>query len=171
MSRVSIFAVILGLAAAAGCEKASPTPNEQTQFIFTAQLLPSNEVPLVTNSEASGSGTVTITLNVTRDSGGTITGGTANFVTNLTGFPATTAFTMAHIHDGVAGVAGPIKVNTGLASGEVVLTNGAGSFTKNNINVAAVDANGMIDTPANFYFNVHTVANGPGVARGQLVKQ
>lgn len=171
MTRVSILAVMLGLVAAAGCDKASPTPNEQTQFTFTAQLLPSNEVPLVTNAEASGSGTVTITLTVTRDSAAAITGGTANFVSNLTGFPATTNFTMAHIHDGVSGVAGPIVVNTGLASGEVTLTNGAGSFTKNNINVSAAIANGMVNTPANFYFNVHTVANGPGVARGQLVKQ
>jgi hypothetical protein len=171
MTRVSIFAVMLGLAAAGGCDKAKPTPSDPTQFTFTAQLLPSNEVPLVVNSEASGSGTATITLNVTRDSTSAITGGTANFVVNLTGFPATTSFTMAHIHEAVAGVAGPIKVNTGLASGEVTLTNGAGSFTKNNINVTAADANGMVNTPANFYFNVHTVANGPGVARGQLVKQ
>ena len=171
MTRVSIFAVMLGLVAAAGCDKASPTPNDPTQFTFTAQLLPANEVPLVTNSEASGSGNVTITLTVTRDSASAITGGTANFVTNLTGFPATTSFTMAHIHEAIAGVAGPIVVNTGLASGEVALTNGAGSFTKNNINVTAAIANGMVNTPANFYFNVHTVANGPGVARGQLVKQ
>ena len=162
---------MLGLGAAAGCDKASPTPNDPTQFTFTAQLLPSNEVPLVTNAEASGSGNVTITLTVTRDSAAAITGGTANFVSNLTGFPSTTSFTMAHIHEAVAGVAGPIVVNTGLASGEVALTHGAGSFTKNNINVTAAIANGMVNPPATFYFNVHTTINTGGAIRAQLVKQ
>ena len=78
--------------------------------------------------------------------------------------------TAAHIHEGGPTCACPVKVQTTLASGEVVLTNGSGSFTKANIASPADVAQAMINTPANYYFNVHTPLNGGGVARGVLVK-
>jgi hypothetical protein len=62
-------------------------------------------------------------------------------------------------------------VNTGLAAGEVTLTNGAGGFTKNAVNVTPALAQALLDGPAGFYFNVHTTANPGGVIRGQLVRQ
>jgi len=40
---------------------------------------------------------------------------------------------IAHIHTGAAGVAGPVLVNTTVNPGEVVLTGGAGSFTRADI--------------------------------------
>jgi hypothetical protein len=78
---------------------------------------------------------------------------------------------MAHIHEGAANVAGPVKVNTALASSDITLVNGAGTFTKLSIAVPADVATNMINNPAGYYFNIHTAQNGGGVARGQLVKQ
>jgi hypothetical protein len=86
-------------------------------------------------------------------------------------FPSTAVVNIAHIHTGATGVAGPILVNTTTVPGEVVLTNGAGSFSRNNISMTAATAQSIIDNPAGFYFNIHTTLNPGGVMRGQLVKQ
>lgn len=149
----------------------SPTKPSTETATFSAQLSPANEVPPVSNAEASGSGTVTITFDITRDSGGAISSATAAFQVTLTGFPAGTTLTMAHIHRGAPGVIGVIEVDTGLTTGEVVLVNGNGGFSKVGIAVLPVIAQEILSTPANFYFNVHSVLNGSGMARGQLVRQ
>lgn len=146
----------------------SPTDPSETTVSFGAQLSPANEVPAVTGPEASGSGSVNIDFNVQRDSGGAITSASANFQVNLSGFPTDTALTMSHIHRGVVGQNGDIVVNTGLTTGEVVLTTGTGAYSKNGIAVTPALAQEIISSPASFYFNVHSVLNGSGVARGQL---
>lgn len=172
MTRICALLIGAGLIAAGCSDKTPPTgPSPNTQATFTATLLPANETTAVSAPENSGSGTATITLNVTRDSNGNINAAVANFQVSLSNFPATANFTAAHIHEGGSGVAGPIKVSTGLASGEVVLVNGAASFTKSNINVPFDIAQNLLNNAGNYYFNIHTTANGGGVARGQLSKQ
>jgi hypothetical protein len=159
---------------AAGCGSTTTAPTTvtlPTSYTFTASLLPSNETPAVTNADATGSGTATLTMNVTRDSSGGITAATMNFTVSLTGFPAGTSLTGAHIHQAGPGVSAGVSVSTGLASGEVVLASGAGSFTKSNINVAVDTANLLISGASGFYFNIHTTLNPGGAARGQLNKQ
>ena len=137
---------------------------------FTAALSPANEVPPVANAESVGRGTVTVTFNPTY-SGGQHHAATATFVVNLTGFPANTPINIAHIHPGAAGVNGGVLVNTGLAAGQLVLTNGSGSFTRGPITVMPEVAQQIINTPEKYYFNVHSTINPGGVARGQLVRQ
>jgi len=155
--------------AVTGCDDDNPAaPSDPNSFTLTAALTPGNEVPPVTNADATGSGTVTITMVVTRDAANAITGGTANFSVNLTGFPANTTLTGAHIHTGAAGVNSGVLINTGLTNGEVVLANGAGSFTKNGIAVDATNANNIVAGASGFYFNVHTTLNPGGAVRGQL---
>jgi hypothetical protein len=167
-TRLSILATALAAALAVGCNS-TPSGNNQTA-IFTAQLQPANEVPAAIGTETAGSGSSTITLHFAQDSSNNVTSATADFQVNVSGFPSTTVFTMAHIHQAVAGVAGAIVVNTGIASGDVTLTNGAGSFTRTAIAVPSDIAQQMLANAANFYFNVHTVVNASGVARGQLVR-
>ena len=166
--RASLVCLAVALTSAAAC-KSSPT-NASLTATFTQAISPANEVPAATGPETSGSGNSTITLTYTQDASGNVTSATANFQVTLSGFPATTVFTMAHIHQAAAGVAGAIVVNTGLASGSVTLTNGAGGFTMNNINVPSDIAQGMLSNPSGFYFNVHTTANASGVARAQLIR-
>jgi hypothetical protein len=168
----ALLFVVMAVAAACGDDDnpAGPSP-QPSSFTFTSNLLPGNEVPPVTNADAGASGTVTVTMNVTRDSAGSITAGTANFTVNMTGFPANTTLTGAHIHQAPAGQNSGIAVNTGLANGEVVLANGAGSFTKNNVNVTAATANALVSGASGFYFNVHSTLNPGGAIRGQLSLQ
>ena len=101
--KLRAFVVLAGVAAmAAGCGSSSPTSPSTTALptsnTFTASLLPANEVPAVTNAEASGTGTVTVTMAVTRDSASSITAATATFSVSLSGFPAGVTLTGAHIH-------------------------------------------------------------------------
>src|SRR5205809_7657565 len=113
MKRLSLLVVGLTILAI-GCGSKSPTSatSNPNQVKFTAALLPSNEVPAITNADASGSGSVTITFNLTRDASGNITAATSDFVVNLAGFPAPTTLTGAHIHHAAAGTNAGVLVNT-----------------------------------------------------------
>lgn len=171
--------VILGAAlVAAGCGSDSDSPTgpsaQPNTMVFTAQLSAANEVPPITNADANARGTATITFNLTRDGAGAITGGTATFVYSLTGFPAGTAIRAAHIHEGGSGVAGGIRVDTGLTAATAVTLASDGSGTLTFSNVAMTDAalvNAIVGNPGGYYFNVHSVLNPGGAARGQLARQ
>lgn len=172
MSRwIAALAIGVCLVTAGACEDDDSPTTSPNDLRLIAGLSPFNEVPAVTNADRSGSGLVEITLHVTRNAAGAITAATADFEVALTGFPTGTTLTGAHIHPGVAGVNGGVAVTTGIASGEIVLTNGAGSFTRNGISVTPTTAQNIISNPAGFYFNVHTVLSPPGAARGQLQTQ
>jgi len=147
MNRFSLLLVGLSVLAV-GCAESSPVaPSQGTQTTSTFTV---------------------IALTVTKDDSGTITSATANFQITVTGFPAGTVVTDAHIHNGAPGVNASIYVNTGLASGEMTLTNGGGSITKNGINVPSDRAAAILNNPAGHYFNVHTLLNAAGAIRGQL---
>jgi hypothetical protein len=133
-------------------------------------LLPSSEVPPVTDSEANGSGTATLKFNLTKDSNGYITAATMDVTVTVTGFPAGTALTASHIHPGAAGVNGGVLVSLGLSPGEVSFATGTGSFTRQGVTLTVDQANSIMANPAGFYLNIHTTANSGGVARGQLTR-
>jgi hypothetical protein len=172
MNRLS--ALIIGLSIlVAGCGDSDPSPTGPSQgttttSTFTVPLSSANEVPAITNADAGASGTAIIALTVTRDGAGTITSATANFQISVTGFPAGTRVTDAHIHNGPAGTNAGALVNVGLTSGELAITNGSGSITKNGINVPADRAAAILGNRAGHYFNVHTALNPDGAVRGQL---
>jgi hypothetical protein len=158
------------IAVAVSCNK-SPTAPSGEGASFAAQLSPGNEDPPVANAEFSGSGNASISISITRDSAGAIATATAAFQVSLIGFPPGTTLTMAHIHRGAAGTSGPVVVDTGLAMGELVLTAGTGAFTKAGISIQPALAQEMMNSPGQFYFNVHSVLNSFGMARGQLERQ
>ena len=148
---------------------ASPTPGASETF--TTTLLPANEVPPINNNEAGASGTATITFNLTKDNLGYITAASIDVTVNVTGFPAGTALTGAHIHPGAPGANGSVFVSVGLSAGDVTFPTGAGSFTRTGIAVTVDQANAILANPGAFYFNIHTSRNPDGVARGQLTRQ
>ena len=155
------------------CDDDDPLdPSPLLPLRFTADLRASNEVPPVTNADSNATGTMNLTINVTRDSANAITAVTSSeFVVTMTGFPANTVLTGAHIHPGAAGATGGIAINTGLANGEITLGNGSGSFTKSPPTPITIEqAQNLTNTPQNFYFNVHTQLNTGGAIRAQLVK-
>jgi len=170
MKHFAVFALALAVGSAAACGGSSTSPST-TKPTFTADLRTTNEVPAISNAESTGTGTATITFDVTKDAAGNVTGGTATFQVTLANFPAGTPINIAHIHQAAAGANGPIVFSTSLSAGEVVLTNGSGSFTKTG--VAPTDPaviQQIINNPAGFYFNAHSSLNPGGVIRGQLVK-
>src|SRR5688500_2494253 len=103
MTRFWILAISVALVSSVACSDADPVHPSATAPTFTTQLLPSNEVPPVTNADSSASGNVSVVLNVTRDSAQAITAATADFTVVMSGFPPNTSLTGAHIHNARAG--------------------------------------------------------------------
>ena len=164
MYRISLLIVGLSIFAV-GCSDSGPSAPSSPSSPGTSTT---TFTPAITNADASGSGTATIALTVTKDGSGTITSATANVQISVSGFPAGTAVTDAHIHNGAAGTNAGIYVSAGIAAGELTLTNGSGSLTKNGINVPSDRAAAILSNPAGHYFNVHTALNPGGSIRGQL---
>lgn len=167
-----VYVLLAALVLATGCSKSNTAPaanDNRPQFV--ANLLPSSEVPAVTNAESTATGAAIISFNLTKDGAGAITAATVDFSVELSGFPSTASITAAHIHTGPAGVAGPVLVSAAVSSGQVPLTNGVGTFSRPGLPITAANAQAIINNPAGFYFNVHTTLNPGGVIRGQLVKQ
>jgi filamentous hemagglutinin family protein len=174
MKRFAMMAAAAVLAAGCGSNSSPASPSAPPNSItFTAALNPANEVPPVTNADATGSGSGTFKLDLTRDSAGAITAAKATFVFSLTGFPAGTNVILGHIHTGGPGVTGSPIVSTGLtAANPVVLANGSvTNQTIGNIDVTPTNAQLIIDNPNGYYYNLHTTLNPGGAVRAQLVKQ
>jgi CHRD domain len=166
---LALLALGVGLSACDDNAVTAPSP-ASTSTTFVAMLLPSNEVPPVTGSEANGSATASLTFNLTKDSSGTVTAATLDASVNVTGFPAGTALTASHLHPGETGVSGGVFVSLGLTAGEVTFPTGSGSFSKRGITLTADQANAILTNPGVYYLNIHTAANPNGVARGQLTR-
>ena len=170
------YAMLAGvLMMVAGCGSSSPAapsapPNTIT---FTAALSAANENPPITNADTNARGTARVTLNLTRDGAGAITGATADFSFDLTGFPAGTTIILAHVHEGAPTINGSARINSGLSpANTVTLANGSqANLSYPNLAVPSGIAQQMIDNPNGYYFNVHSALNPSGAVRGQLVRQ
>jgi hypothetical protein len=172
MRRFAIFALALALGAPA-CDDDSPTgPSSSGPIVFTAELRASNEVPPVSNAESNGQGTATITFSVPRDGSGNVTGdGVWNVQAVLSNLTDTSAIRAAHIHIGAAGVGGNIFVDTLLTPANAIpLPGGAGTINFEGVRITQSQAQTVLNNPAGYYFNMHSLINTGGVVRGQLVR-
>ncbi|HEY2908147.1 MAG TPA: CHRD domain-containing protein [Vicinamibacterales bacterium] len=167
MKRASL-ALVLALVAV-GCGSSTTAPTAPANPVFTQTLLPANETPPITSPdpEASATGTATITFVTTKDASGNITSATATAVVTLSGFPAGSTITLAHIHTGAAGVAGGVLIP--FPPGTITPANGTFTWTANPAPTAD-QVNSILGNPAGFYFNVHTALHGGGVMRAQLAR-
>ncbi|MBZ5619028.1 MAG: CHRD domain-containing protein [Acidobacteriia bacterium] len=146
--------------------------------VLMAMMSPNNEVP-PTGVNASGIATVTALRAL--DSSGNVAFAEAIFHLEYTGVDAAsgTTFTGFHIHNGGAGINGPVIINTGIGGGANSVAadpSGTGNLTY-EVPVAPTDAsfatevgtiNGLFTAPANYYINIHTTVFGGGVMRDQL---
>jgi hypothetical protein len=169
MKHATLAVMLAVLAVGCGSSSTAPSASTPVNPTFTATLSPSLEAPNpIVNAESVASGNVTITFVTTKDAAGAVSSAVGTAVVNLQGFPAGSSITLAHIHTGAAGVAGPVLVPF-VPSSTVTLTNGAGTFTQTS-NITGADATNIMNNPAGFYFNVHTALNPGGVMRAQLVR-
>ena len=138
----------------------------QAQTItFTANLHGGNEVPGVSTGSA---GTAVVTWNPTTKAG--------TYRVDVYNMPVAT--TASHIHAGAVGVAGPVIVNFTVPAGGISNDYAlSGTFGCTDVVVRAPQGiNSCEDFEqalmlGNTYANVHSVVNGGGEIRGQLVRQ
>jgi hypothetical protein len=171
MQRMAILGAFMALAVACSDDSSPTGPSNSGPIVFTQALSAANEVPSFTNSESNARGTSTITFNVARDSSGAVTGGgTVNFAAQVNSFPAGSVLRAAHIHTGVAGVAGGIMIDTGLTAANPIAINSDGTASLNFTDrpITADLAQQIVANPAAFYFNIHSPINPGGAVRGQL---
>jgi len=166
MKRLTIaLAVITVAGVAARCGSSNSTPTQPSNLVvYTVPLLPSNEVPAISNAENVARGTAVITIH--KDTN------TIDFAISVNSFPAGSALILSHIHgpNAPAGTNAGVFVDTGLTAGTApALVNGAATYSFNGVVPKTGDAIAQIlANPSQFYFNVHTAQNGGGVMRGQL---
>ena len=147
----------------------TPVPTPANTFVFTTDLSPANVVPPITDAEASGSGTATVTIFTAKDSTGKIIGANAKLEVTLKGFPATTTVVGLLAHTGAAGANGGGIINSGItADTAVAMPGGAVTITKDNLTLTPENATALLANPAAFYVLAHSQVHAGGVARGQL---
>ena len=136
---------------------------QATNFVFKLHLTPGQTVPRATNLDADATGSVT--LDLTRDSAGTVTGGTVVFYVNYRFHGAVTITGLA-LHQGARGAAGPVVLDA--AVGTVSDADGHGNLTKVVTTAPASLLQALLATPRGYYLDVTTSANTTGALRAQL---
>lgn len=155
----SLFALVLFTACQKEAKEAQNTLDQTNEISIedgrlragrplTAMLSGANEVP--GPGDPDGTGTAEIYLNYGQ---GTITYKLT--VTNIA--PAT----LAHIHVGAAGVAGPPVVT---------LTEPNDGSSEGTLSVERELIKKIMQNPENYYVNIHNAQFRPGAVRGQLSK-
>jgi CHRD domain-containing protein len=120
MKRLALLLAAVALFMPACDDDDNPAGPSNLPVRFINDLRPSNEVPPITNADQGASGNVIITVDVTRDSGGTITAvNSSEFIVSMSGFPAGTVLTGAHIHQAPAGQNAGILINLNVVTGDI----------------------------------------------------
>lgn len=138
-------------------------------FTTSVNMITANENPPIANLDASAPAAVQ--MDVLRNAAGAVTHALVSYSVNHR-FPGDTTFTGLHIHDGAAGVNGPVRLDSGLtAANNVPSPTGFGNifrvFNANN-DLALGAANGVLTNPDAWYLNLHTTVNPGGAVRSQI---
>ncbi len=130
-----------------------------------------NEVPA---NPSGATGLSIVTTAVTRDNTGTIENAMVTFDLKYTlNNPET--FVGYHIHSGVTGVNGPVRISTGLTGTNSIASDPSGTGTLHfDILAVATDPGvrdtleNMFNSPGQAYINIHTLTYSGGIMRDQL---
>ena len=174
MKRIATIAAVVGVTAlgVAACSETYPNLSSlaPAKTKYTATLLGANEAPTPVVTTAAG------TMTLTKEDSVTI-------LFDIVTTARTDSITMAHIHAGAAGVAGPIMVwffpstasrAPGTGGGTAASVTGQvaiGRITKAGTAFVAPFTWDSLITRINAgtaYANIHTRANGGGEIRGQV---
>lgn len=149
------------------------SPVQAETVTMNLALSPANEVPPITNLNATGN--FQLTLEVNRDAAGAITGGKVTVV-GVVNFPGAITITGFHIHQGVSTANGSVNFDSGIStSNPLTLATGVGPITSREL--SSTDLAALIvrltvlrNDPTSFYLNLHTTANPGGAIRAQLTR-
>ncbi len=136
--------------------------------VFQVTATPDQEAPAVTGLAASAP--AAIHVYALRNPDGTIPAGAVLFDVNPR-YPSGTTFTAMHLHDGPAGVSGPVTIDGKLSSAPILATDGTGNLTRLSTvssSAALASLNDLVLSPEKHYYNLHTSANPGGATRAQL---
>jgi len=157
MKYPNIIALAAVVALIAGCGGGDSIGGLDAEASYVVALSRASEVPAPKPATSSGNATVILY---------------PNSVDFQIAASSLIGATMAHIHNGAIGVAGPIVVTLyqpAAASGEINGTFASGSLTAANLPVGVTVASlKTLILSGNAYINVHTTANPAGEIRGQI---
>lgn len=149
------------------------SPVQAETVTMNLALSPANEAPPITNLNATGN--FQLTLEVTRDAAGTITGGKVTVV-GVVNFPGAITITGFHIHQAPSTATGSVIFDSGINnSNPLALATGVGPITSRELSstdTAAVVARltNLRNNPTGYYLNLHTAVNPSGAIRAQLTR-
>src|SRR5215467_7549099 len=150
MKKSVISMLLVGMAVACVMRAMTSTARADTA-IFTAQLLAANEVPPVSNVEQTAAGAVTVTLTFTKDSGGNVTSASSRFDWTISGLPNGEPIILSHIHNGGAGVNGPVVVDSLITPATPIIVSGGGaSFSRSGLATSNSIATQLLANPSGF---------------------
>jgi len=136
---------------------------------FRADMATANESPAITGLTASAR--AILAAHIRRNDAGAIVSGVVDFDVDYNFADNDGTFTGLHIHDGAAGVNGPVTINTGLASADAIAASGTGNIFRGapaTSAAALATLNSMLIDPSKHYVNLHTTTHTGGVVRAQL---
>ena len=142
------------------CRKAK---QQLSTAVFHLHLTPGEVVPHVSGLNADATGN--LTLDVTRDASGNITGGSVVFYVNYR-FPGSVTIAGLALHQGARGANGPVVLDAGV--GTVTDSDGRGNLTKVVSGASATLLQALLTTPHGYYVDLSTSANTGGALRDQL---
>ena len=131
-------------------------------------LSPANEIPPVTNLNATA--TLQLTLEITRNTSGAITNAKMFFLCPVS-FPGSATIQGLHLHEGDARTNGPVRFDSGLSSSNALtFSTGEGILNREVVIDDFPALTRLLAFPAGFYANLHTQAHPSGALRGQLTR-
>ncbi len=141
-----------------------------SEITFNFPILPENEVPPV---DSDASGLAQVSFSVARDEEGEITSGTVVLDASYM-FDDEVTIQGFHIHEGEEGVAGDVVIDSGISAEESVTDEDGVGNLRYVVNIGPDDGTAFtalqdaVETPGDFYLNLHTPENPSGELRGQL---
>jgi hypothetical protein len=163
LSRIVLLLAVAALPLLTVTGASGKKPKLSATPVFKLVLKPNQEVPPVKKLKADAVGSVTFDL--TRDAGGTITSGEVIFYFNYR-FPSSVEINGLHIHQAAKGVNGGIVVSSGIAT--FTDGDGQGNITAVVTGTTPATLQAILDNPRGYYVNLHTAVNPGGAMREQL---
>jgi CHRD domain len=142
------------------CRKPKRLPSTA---VFHLRLTPGEVIPHVIGLNANGTGN--LTLDLTRDASGNVTGGNVVFYVNYR-FPGSITLMGLALHQGARGSNGPVVLDAGI--GTFTDTDGRGNLTKVVSGASASLLQALLSSPHGYYVDVTTSTNTGGALRDQL---